>query len=136
MKCPLFGAMPGPFFTMLKPHLAQIYFDISQSSENFKTESILSKEHVYGVFPFCDHLGPSLDQDGAMCSLPLLLSIFLDNLSVSWFFSHTYSSFTVAELMISGQFISFRSYQSGSVWQGGVHPGTPSVQFSIVIKMG
>ena len=85
MKCPLFGTMSGPCFTMLKPHLAYIYFQMSQSSENFKTESIRSKEYVYGVSNFWDPFGPSLDQVGTMFSLPFLLSILLNNLSVCWF---------------------------------------------------
>ena len=85
MKCPLFGTMSGPCFTMLKSHLAYIYFQMSQSSENFKTESIRSKEYVYGVSNFWDSFGPSLDQVGTMFSLPLLLLIFLSNLSVFWF---------------------------------------------------
>merc|ERR1712112_426341 len=71
--------------TMLKPHLAYIYFQMSKSSENVKTESIRSKEYVNGVSTFWDPFGPSLDQVGTMFSLPLLLSIFLNNLSVCWF---------------------------------------------------
>ena len=62
-------------FTMLKPHLAYIYFQIGKSSENVKTESIRSKEYVYAVNNFWDPFGPSLDQVGTMFSLPLLLSI-------------------------------------------------------------
>ena len=72
-------------FTMLNPLLAYIYFQMSKSSENVKTESIRSKEYVNGVSNFWDPFGPSLDQVGTMFSLPLLLSIFLNNLSVCWF---------------------------------------------------
>ena len=50
---------------------------MGKSSENVKTESIRSKEYVYGVSNFWDPFGPSLDQVGTMFSLPLLLSIFL-----------------------------------------------------------
>ena len=102
MKCPLFGTMSGPCFTMLKSHLAYIYFQMSQSSEIFKTESIRSKEYVYGVSNFWDPFGLSLDQVGRVFSLPLLLSIFLNNLVSLLVFSHTYSSFTVAERQTSG----------------------------------
>ena len=50
---------------------------MGKSSEHVKTESIRSKEYVYGVSNFWDPFGPSLDQVGTMFSLPLLLSIFL-----------------------------------------------------------
>ena len=79
------GRCQDHVFTMLKPHLAYIYFQMGKSSENVKTESIRSKEYVYGVSNFWDPFGPSLDQVGTMFSLPLLLSIFLNNLSVCWF---------------------------------------------------
>ena len=77
MKCPLFGTTSGPCFTMLKPHVAYIYFQMCQSSESFEIESIRSKEYVYGVANFWDPFGPSLDQVGTMFSLPLLLFHFL-----------------------------------------------------------
>ena len=96
------GRCQGHVFTMLKPHLAYIYFQMSQSSEIFKTESIRSKEYVYGVSNFWDPFGLSLDQVGTVFSLPLLLSIFLNNLVSLLVFSHTYQSFTVVELQTSG----------------------------------
>ena len=45
------------FRTMLGPCLAQLYFQISQSTEIFNTESKLSKDHLYGVSIFGDHVG-------------------------------------------------------------------------------
>ena len=83
------GRCQDHVFTMLKPHLAYIYFQMSKSSENVKTESIRSKEYVYGVSNFWDPFGLSLDQVGTVFSLPLLLSIFLNNL-VSLLFFFTY----------------------------------------------
>ena len=44
-----------------------------------------SKEYVYGVSRFWDLFWLSLDQVGTMFSLPLLLSYFLNNLSICWF---------------------------------------------------
>ena len=64
------GQCEDHVFTMLKPHLAYIYFQMSKSSENVKTESIRSKEYVNGVSNFWDPFGPSLDQVGTMFSLP------------------------------------------------------------------
>merc|ERR1711954_135252 len=55
------------------------------SYENFNTESIWSKEHVYGVSYFWDLFGSSFDQVDKMFSLLSLLSDVLNNLSVCWF---------------------------------------------------
>ena len=51
------GQCQDHVFTMLKPHLAYIYFQMGKSSENVKTESIRSKEYVYGVSNFGTLLG-------------------------------------------------------------------------------
>ena len=58
---------------------------VSQSSENLKTESIWSKEHIQGVSNFWDHSWPSLVKLVQCLAYHYLLSNFLNNLSVCWF---------------------------------------------------
>ena len=78
----------------------------------FKTESICSKEHLYGVSIFMDIVSKMFGSswDKTKFGLVFLIAWFLHHPSVCCVFSPFYSSFTVAEL-----------YTSGHVWRLSQH---------------